>query len=175
MTTTTQRRRVRRLIQSKLDEYGTLCTLQREIPLCDAIADAVITELKPKRKPRTPAQVKSAELYHVARALAGVCVMNYEANKGRLFSEAKQLAKATPRPTAALIKQHYGKGGSWYTKDWRGREEREPPTTGQVRSTWARLVGKEEPPSARQGVLEYGSDEWYEQQMAQDVQAEAFR
>jgi len=141
MTTTTQRRQVRRLIQSIFDEYGVMCTIQHETPLCDSIADAVIAKLKPKKRQRTPAQVKSAELYHIAQAIAQVCLMDYEANKGRLFSEAKQLSKANPPPSPAEIRRCYGQDGTWYHDDWRGKQGKEP-TPGQIRSTWAKLVGE---------------------------------
>jgi hypothetical protein len=138
---TTQRRKIRKLIQSYCDEYGVLFALQKEQPFCDALADAIIAELEPKKRRRTSAQADAAKLYHLAVAIAEVCAWDYEANKGRLFSEAKRLAKATPAPTPDKVREHYAPGGTWYTKDWRGREGREPPTPGQIRSTWAKLVG----------------------------------
>ena len=137
---TTQRREVRSIFQSILDKYGVLCTIQHEAPLCDALADAAIEKLKPKRKPRTPAQTKSAELYHLARAIADVCLMDYDANNGRLLREAKLLTKATPPPTPADVKRHYSAGGTWYVENWHGRNGREP-RPSQIRETWAKLVG----------------------------------
>lgn len=79
------------------------------------------------------------DLYHLARALADVCVLDFEANKPRVFAEAKRLSKVTPRPTPDLLKEHYGKGGTWYKQDWRGRKDQRP-TLGQPRQTWLQLA-----------------------------------
>lgn len=138
---TTKRRQARERIQSVLDEYGALPTLAHEIPLCDALVDAATDVLIPKRKKSRPPQ-SNRDMYHLARAIAEVCRVDYAANTGRLFAEAKRLSRAEPKPTAELVRRHYGKGQTWYEKDWRGMKGNLP-TLGQIRSTWLQLVVEE--------------------------------
>lgn len=170
---TSKRRTIRIRIQKILDEYGALATLAHEIPLCDAIADA-ITELTVS-KPRKKQPPQNKQLYYLARALSEVCVIDWLSNKPKLFAEAKRLAKAAPTPTPELIKQHYGKGGTWYNQNhWGKRGSR--PGLGQVRTTWAQLVAEAEPTTAPGQIAQpvpY-SDAWYDQQMADNPQLEAF-
>ena len=137
---TTQRREVRKLIQSYCDEYGVLFGCHKDPPFDEALADAIIA-LKQKRKPRTQAQEKAAELYHLARAIAEVCIIGYEENDGRMLREAKLLSKATPTPTPENVKRHYGAGGTWYYDSYIGRTFDKEPTPAQIRATWAKLVG----------------------------------
>jgi hypothetical protein len=85
----------------------------------------------------------SADYYPLAEALAEVCRMDFDANRGRLFREAELLAKATPTPTPEAIRQHYGPRGWWRAHDWRGRKG-EQPTPGAIRETWARVIQKSE-------------------------------
>jgi len=139
---TTKRKQTRLRIQSVLDEYGALPTLAHEIELCDALADAAIDVLVKKPTPRKPKPKRDTGMYHLAVALAEVCRMGYDINKGRLFAEAKQLAKAEPTPTPALVREHYGNGGSWYKKDWRGMKN-ELPTPYKIRQTWLQLAVEE--------------------------------
>ena len=70
-------------------------------------------------------------------------VLDYNANRGRLFAEAKNLSKASPAPTPELIHIHYGQDGTWYKNDWRGKDSKIP-TPGQIRSTWLQLAGNPE-------------------------------
>jgi hypothetical protein len=83
--------------------------------------------------------------YSLAQALAGVCGMDFEANKGRLLKEAKLLEKGSPPPTSELITKHYGAGTWWYQKDWRGQKD-EPPAPPAVRETWGKWIKSELPP-----------------------------
>lgn len=139
---TTKRKQVRIRIQQILDEYGALPTLGHEIPLCDALADAAVDVLlAPKRKKAQPQQ-RNREMCHLARAIGEVCQMDYASNIGRLFAEAKQLAKADPKPTPELVREHYGSGQTWYKKDWRGMKN-ELPTPVKIRQTWLQLVIEE--------------------------------
>ena len=121
-------------------------------PFCDALADAVIAVLvKPRKNPQPPKQ--NREMYHLARAIAKVCKIDYEANKGRLFAEAKRLAKADPKPTPELVYLHYGPGKTWYQRDWRGRKGNLP-TLGQVRLTWTQMVTEWQPQSTVPAILD---------------------
>ena len=113
----TKRRELRIAFQQVLDTYGALCTIELEQPIEDALADAVLA-LTPPRKPR---KQPTADLFQIAQALASVCVMDFNANRARLFAEAKRLAGAAPTPTAGLIVKLYGQDGAWYTNDWRGQ------------------------------------------------------
>jgi len=144
---TTKRRQLRDGILSIFDRYGILCTISQEETPEDEIADLAIELLVKKPTPRKQPQQKNRELFHLARAIGEVCRMGFEINKGRLFAEAKQLAKADdPKPTPQLVKDHYGIGKAWYTDDWRGRDEKKPPTPGQIRSTWMQLAGGPQKP-----------------------------
>ena len=134
---TTKRRELRKVIQDRLDGYGVLCTIAHETPLCDALTDDALALLTVKRKPRKKPTVN---LLPIAQALAEVCIIDFASNSAKLFAEAKRLSKATPLPTKHLICAHYGQHGTWYRDDWRGQKGNAP-TLGQVRLTWAQLVG----------------------------------
>jgi len=129
------------------DTYGALCTISHETPMEEMIADLAIEILAKKPVKKQQPQQHNRELFHLARAIGEVCQMGYEINKGRLFAEAKRLAKAeNPTPTPQLVRECYGPGKSWYTDDWRGRENGKPPTPGQIRSTWLQLAGAPQKP-----------------------------
>jgi hypothetical protein len=101
-------------------------------------------QTQPSRKPdSTPAQ-PSHGLFLIAEALAEVTGISFEANRGRIFREAKELARdATATPDA--IRLNYGEGGAWYRADWRGLRGQKP-ALSQVRSTWGSLkVAKPQP------------------------------
>lgn len=138
----TKRRQLRDGILSIFDRYGVLFTIQQEIGAEEVITDLAISILakKPRKKPQPRQQ--NREMYHLAQAIGEVCRMGFKINEGRLFAEAKRLAQATePKPTPQLVRDHYGDGKTWYTDDWRGRDEKKPPTPGQIRSTWLQLAG----------------------------------
>lgn len=145
---TTKRKQLRERFQKTLDEYGVLPTLPHEKPLCDALADSAIDILAKKPQKKAQPQQKNHDLYHIASALGDVCKIDYQANRGRLFAEAKRLSQATPPPTPELVRSHYGENGSWYTADWRGKQGNIP-TPGQVRSTWLQIAGNPEPKHKR--------------------------
>jgi hypothetical protein len=144
---TTKRRELRQGFQQLLDAYGVMCTIEQEQPLEDALADfvSVHTATRPKTRKTSADQ---SELYQLARALADVCVIDFDANRSRLFGEARRLAKATPTPTAGMVARLYGQGGAWYEEDWRGQRGYTP-QPAQVRESWARLA------SERDRVKEY--------------------
>lgn len=58
-------------------------------------------------------------------------------NKGWLGKEAKALKAAGY--TEDQLQEHFGKGGTWYKQDFRGRKG-QPPTTRQIRETIKRYV-----------------------------------
>ena len=76
---------------------------------------------------------RSIERYEQAAALADVCRMDLEMNKGRLLSEAKQLNKSSVR-----IRELFGPGSPWYRYDFRGKQG-SCPVPQQVRQMWVRM------------------------------------
>lgn len=74
-------------------------------------------------KPSLPRQKSKPEnqVYSIAQSISDVCNMDFNANKGRLLSEAKTLSNATPAPTPEIIREKFGRGGWYYreSKDWR--------------------------------------------------------
>jgi hypothetical protein len=92
------------------------------------------------RKPGLPAK-PSGWHYSIAHALAEVCHMDFEGNRGRLFSEAKQMEKSSPEPTPELLRQHYNSRADcyWRKHDWRGQKGQDP-TPWAIRQTWGKWV-----------------------------------
>ena len=146
----TERRAIRQVVIQILAGYGF--DGQSAAPIADKVADGVIA-LKPPKKQRR----QNDDLFPVARALAEVCYMDFNANKGQLFHEAKQLAQATPPATPELIKAHYDASNrarpNWYDDDYRGRQ-REYPKPSYIRQTWAQMIsGETKSDNARQAVV----------------------
>lgn len=134
----TKRRELRMGILRIFEKHGALFTIKHEARPEDDVADLMAAMTTKKRKPKVEKKVDYAPL---AYALADVCNIDFKANRPKLFAEAKRLAVATPTPTSHLVKLHYSRGGAWYQKDWRGQKGNRP-TLGQVRLTWAQLVGE---------------------------------
>lgn len=88
---------------------------------------------------RNPGKRDTPNLFPLAQALADVCRMPLEANRGRLFSEAKLLAKVAPPPTPELLKEYYnGRADCWWrSEDWRGQKGQDP-TPPAIRETWGK-------------------------------------
>jgi dUTP pyrophosphatase len=78
-------------------------------------------------------KVPGQNMFKVANALADVCQMSFEMNKGQLLGEAKLLNK-----DPELIRALFGKGGPWYRFDFRGKQG-QPPLPSQVRQCWTRM------------------------------------
>lgn len=94
-----------------------------------------------KRSGRLP----RPDYYPLASAIAEVCRMPFEPNRGQLFKEAEALSKAQPVPTPDLLRQHYtGAGCFWYKQDWRGKKG-ERPTPAAIRKTWGQWGAAVEP------------------------------
>lgn len=102
---------------------------------------------KPARPPSQNDEKKNA-LYPIAEALAEVCVMDLQANKGRIFETAATLAASQPPATAELLRLHYGSdpGSYWTARDWRGAKGEEPGLAA-IRETWGKWTRPA--PSAR--------------------------
>ena len=83
------------------------------------------------------AKEPESSLYLLAMALSEVSGLSFEANKERIFREAKLLSK-DPNATPERIRADYGPGGSWYSCDWRGKKG-QAPTLEQARSTFGTL------------------------------------
>ncbi len=77
------------------------------------------------------------QLHSIALALAQVSGLDLEANKARIFKEAKELSKAQDVTPEKIISD-YGAGGLWYQVDFRGKSGA-PPAINQVRATWGAL------------------------------------
>jgi hypothetical protein len=81
-------------------------------------------------------------VYQLAAALATVCGMDLEPNKGRLLKESKILAGASPPATPEMLAWRYGcvEGAAtqtawWWANDWRGQKG-EWPSPPAIRETW---------------------------------------
>jgi len=103
-------------------------------------------DLKGTRKSAPP----DASLYPLAEALATVCKMDLESNKGMLFREAKTIKG---KLSIEELLQDYGIGGIWYSCDWRGKKG-EPPTPALIRQTLGNLNHR----SNGKTVIKYDAD-----------------
>jgi hypothetical protein len=76
-------------------------------------------------------------LYPLAVALSKVTGMSMEANRERIFAEAKLLAR-DPTVSPEKVIEDYQTGSLWYRLDWRGKNGDLPKLT-QIRETWGTL------------------------------------
>jgi hypothetical protein len=76
--------------------------------------------------------------YPMAEAIAEVCIMDLEMNKGRLLKEAKVLDN-NEELSPELVRQLYGKGGKWYTDYFIGKKGN-PPRPDQIRLTYKQFA-----------------------------------
>ena len=85
------------------------------------------------KTPRPP----KIDYYPLANAISIVCHMPLEPNRGRLFREAEQLAKAIPEPTPELVSENYNSNPKsfWKLHDWRGQKGQNP-SPANIRETW---------------------------------------
>jgi hypothetical protein len=60
--------------------------------------------------------------------------MDLDINKPRIFQAAKILSKGSDVTPERILKD-YGRGGIWYSKDWRGLKG-QAPTLQQIIETW---------------------------------------
>jgi len=131
----TNRRLIRQTINQVLESNSVLCAPE----IADQMADAILA-LEPKKKSR-PKQ--DPNLFVVARALSEVCGLDFSANKGQLFHEAKMLILASPPATPELVHRYYGGGDqpspNWYKDDWRGKQYQYP-RPAAIRQTWSFLI-----------------------------------
>ncbi len=111
-------------------------------PECDNLVSAKLinSELSysgkpsPKKKPTKPGEAKDPSIYDLAVALASVCKIDFNMNKGRMLKEAKELAGKTPDQ----ILQLFGPNSPWYHYDFRGKQG-SPPAPSQVKLTWDQM------------------------------------
>lgn len=113
---------------------------KRDLPSHTALSSKSPSKQEPKSKPIkavNPEKRDKVNYYPLALALAEVCHMQLEPNRGLLFAEAKLLSKATPTPTPELLKQHYNgdPASFWRSRDWRGKAG-ENPIPSVIRKTW---------------------------------------
>ena len=80
-----------------------------------------------------PKKTKQEPMYDKAQALAEVCRMDFESNKGMLLNQAKRLPLSA-KETLDL----FGPGGPWYRYDFRGKKN-SPPVLKQVFSEFKKL------------------------------------
>lgn len=89
------------------------------------------------RQRATKATVPAEILSPIVDALADVTGMNKSLNYGRMAKEGKDLHLAGF--TCEHIRIVYSPGGSWWTKDWRGKKG-EKPALGNIRQTIGELL-----------------------------------
>ncbi len=89
---------------------------------------------------------ETSGLFPIAEAIANVCRMDLNKNRGMLFAEAKRL-KESP---SEIIKR-YSPGGWWYLSDWRGKKGQSP-RPAQIRETWGAWLNDNQP---SEKVLEF--------------------
>ena len=92
---------------------------------------------KCKGKQESGENAQSASLHPLAVALSDLCGMAFDANKGRLFREAKLISQI-PGFDLEVMRRQYGIGGIWYLWDWRGKKG-ELPTPALIRETFGAL------------------------------------
>jgi len=90
-------------------------------------------EPKSTRQKPQPSAASSGNQYAKAKALASVCQMDFESNKGILFGFAKRLPLS-----AEEIIDLFGPGGAWYRLDFRGKKG-SPPVLKQVTTEFLKL------------------------------------
>lgn len=117
---------------------------KRDLPSPLSLSSKSSLKQEPKDKPIKAMNTEKREAvnyYPIAAALADVCHMQLEANRSRLFAEAKRLAKVVPPATAELLREQYNGNadGYWRAQDWRGKKG-EPPNPSTIRETWGRWL-----------------------------------
>jgi hypothetical protein len=115
-------------IKNKLSEVNTCAKTSAEPEKTYQDCDDDGLEI-PKRKTKKPKD----SLYPIANAISNVTGMSLNANRTRIFKEAKLLC-ADPRVTPEEIIKTYSKNGDWYRLDWRGQKGQKP-TLSQIRET----------------------------------------
>ena len=92
----------------------------------------IVEEEKPKEQTKkyTPEQ---ESMYGKAKAIAEVCRIDLNANKGMLLGTAKKL----PIPATEIV-DLFGPGGAWYRYDFRGKKN-SPPTVKQVLTEFVKM------------------------------------
>jgi len=127
--------------------------LQENASIKDLNTDSINTNTTASRKSGIPESgIAKVDYFPLATALADVCHMKFDPNKGRLFREAKLLSTADPTPTPDLLRQHYNgdQASYWRRSDWRGRAGQDPsPST--IRETW----GKWGTPPPAENFIDY--------------------
>lgn len=94
--------------------------------------------IQEEEKPKEPAPEKKytpdqETMYGKAKALAEVCRIDLNANKGMLLGTAKKLPIS-----AAEIVDLFGPGGAWYQYDFRGKKN-SPPSIKQVLTEFVKM------------------------------------
>lgn len=113
-----------------------------EKPVKELPAEELLPKRKKERAFQKTGKLEKAlkpDLFPLVQVLAEVCHMNLEANRGRLFGEAKLLAAAVPPPTPELIRQQYNGRADcyWRKQDWRGKQGQDP-SPFAIRETWGK-------------------------------------
>lgn len=78
---------------------------------------------------------KKESVYDKAVALAAVCKMDFQTNKGMLLGNAKRIPLTAPE-----INELFGPNGVWYIHDFRGKKG-SPPSLKQVSTEFKKLQG----------------------------------
>lgn len=92
----------------------------------------------------------SEALYEITIALAEVCQLDFDLNKGRLFRESKSFYNGGITPDA--IRERYSAGSWWYSGGHWMAADGKPPTVHAIRQTW-QLSAPPPPRDRRQEAL----------------------
>lgn len=115
--------------QTRWLTLGLECSNLQSVVLVDS--DVRAKPAKPNKKEAKP---PSVSIFSLAQALAQVCEIDFDMDKGRMLREAKNFKDRTPEEIITL----FGKGGAWYKMDWRGQRG-SPPTVAQVKTEWMKI------------------------------------
>lgn len=136
--------------------YGDGCYKLESVKMIDSPTlpyDDGVHQQQSKPKVASAAKVeRKYSPYDMAIALATVCNMDFEMNKGRLLGEAKKMGDVNPGQIVEL----FGKQSPWYLYDFRGKVG-SPPTPAQVRSEWAKMLSQARPVTAAPARNDDGS------------------
>lgn len=97
-----------------------------------------VDETKDASNPDEPKKTKQEPLFDKAQAMAEVCKMDFDANKGMLLNQAKRMPLSSEE-----IKDLFGPNGAWYRLDFRGKKN-SPPSIKQLFSEFKKLKETEQ-------------------------------
>lgn len=104
-------------------------------------ASKVLEDKSPAKAKPKPKQEAVFGPWQVGKALAGVCRMDFDINKGQMLSEGKRISGIKGFSIERLGRLYGKPDGLWYKYDWRGKKG-QAPTPLQIRQSWTALMEK---------------------------------